>query len=178
MLHLNSRMSGTLAVFVILTPGSSFAQTVQHSFKDLHSVLKTGQTVVVTERDGRQTKRKIGALLPSSLTLLIPEEQVIPGSSVWKKRRTTDSLWNGTLIGLGVGAGVGLAAQASCGWPCPPLTRTLPIFAGIGAAVGAGIDAAMNRGHGIPYPSPEGQARRVAVAPLMARHGVLVSVGF
>ena len=65
-----------------------------------------------------------------------------------------DSLWNGTLIGLGVGAmtgalvGLSVTDSERYGFNVP-LTLGV-IGAGIGAGVGAGIDAARGR----PAPSP------------------------
>jgi hypothetical protein len=86
-----------------------------------------------------------------------------------------DSLWNGTLIGLGVGLGSTAALDAvSCdnGFAgCDfPWAATLTL-GGIGAAAGAGIDFLIGR-------RSEGRTTRLWLAPIMGatRWGVVASL--
>ena len=89
-----------------------------------------------------------------------------------------DPLWNGALVGAAIGTGFAM-------WDYlidPSEPGNAVVFGGaigLGAAVGAGIDALMNRGGKIPHVSPR-QARRVMMSPVLRknRQGALVSVLF
>ena len=90
--------------------------------------------------------------------------------------RTSDRVWNGALIGAGVGTGLAL-------WDYlidPSEPGNGPIFAfaiGTGAAIGAGIDAW--RGGRVVYRAGT-RTRTIMVVPLAARtrRGVQVAVRF
>jgi hypothetical protein len=91
-------------------------------------------------------------------------------------------LWNGTLIGLGVGAGAAASLDAifcdAEGGRCDFPWRAYLMLGGIGAAAGAGIDLLIAR-------NPSGGAAaagrtRLRLAPVVGRErkGVLASVRF
>ena len=92
-----------------------------------------------------------------------------------------DPLWNGVLIGAGLGAVIGSFA-ASAAFECHectgfnvPLTFGV-IGAGAGAAIGAAIDAW--RHPRSRTPSPSAHTRRVVVAPVIGKNagGVVASI--
>lgn len=96
------------AVFLPATAGAQQAA----SFDDLQRVVKPGQTVIVTDARGHETKGRLGELSPSSLVVLTPEARPFPERAVARIRRT-DRLWNGILIGAAIGgaaAGAGILA--------------------------------------------------------------------
>jgi hypothetical protein len=162
MLSLNSRMWSALALLVAATPAR--AQTVSNSFEELRQSLKKGQTVVVTDMSGRRTKEKWGA---RTLT----EDTV-------REIRVIDPLWNGALIGAV--AGTGLATWDYLIDPSEPGNGVIfTVAIGLGTAIGAGIDALVNRGGKIVYTAPR-QTRRLTISPIVAKHrqGALVSVRF
>ena len=140
-------MWSTLALFVLLVPAP--AQTVANSFEELRQVLKKGQTVVVTDAGGQQTKGKVA-----------------------------DSLTNGALIGAAVGTGLAM-------WdylidPSEPGNAVVfTVAIGLGAAVGAGIDALVNRGGKVLNGAPR-RTRRLTISPVLGkdRQAALVSVRF
>jgi hypothetical protein len=86
-----------------------------------------------------------------------------------------DSVWNGALIGAGIGAGFAM-------WDYlidPSEPGNTAIFAagiGLGAAIGAGIDALLNK-RGVVRASPRHPAR-ATVSPLLRKdqQGMLVSI--
>ena len=181
MISLKRHMWSTLAVFVFLAPSSAPAQPVANSFEELRQVLKKSQTVVVTDASGRQTKGKVADVSASSLVVSIPETRAFAEGTVREIRRT-DTSRNGALIGLVVGVGAGIAAiKAMCydGPDCGPWLMVGAETAGIGAAIGAGIDALVNKGGKVIYRSPQ-QTPELTISPLLGkdRQGVLVSVHF
>lgn len=173
MIRSNRRRLGGMALAgVFVTTGAS-AQPIARSFEDLPRTLKVGQTVFVTDATGRQTKGKIANLSASTLVVLTPETRTFADGAV-TEIRTVDPLWNGALIGVGVG--IGLAIWDYLIDPSEP--GNAAIFTagiGLGAAIGSGIDALVRRPGKTVY-----LARRVRVSPLLghARQGVRLSVRF
>jgi hypothetical protein len=177
MLSLNPRMWSTLAVFAVLAPSPAPAQTAANSFDELRQVLKKGQTVVVTDANGQRTKGKVADVSPSSVMVLTPEARTFTEDTV-TEIRVTDPLKNGALIGAAIGTGFAM-------WDYlidPSEPGNAAVFAvgiGLGTAIGAGIDALVNRGGKVLYASPR-QTRRLIISPLIGRdrQGALVSVRF
>ena len=86
------------------------------------------------------------------------------------------------LAGLGVGTGAGLgmvAAMCADGPGCGPSVQVVGIAAGMGAAIGAGIDALLSNRGRVLYRSRR-QTASLMISPLVAHrlHGVLASVRF
>lgn len=181
MLSLNRHMWSTLAVFVILAPSHASAQTVANSFEELRQVLKNGQAVVVTDASGQRTRGKVADVSPSSLVVFIPEARTFAEGTI-TEIRGPDTLRSGALTGLAVAVGAGLAGVAAMcadGPDCGPAVQAVSISAGIGAAIGAGIDALLNNRGRILYRSRQ-QTFSLTVSPLAGEHrqGVLASVRF
>lgn len=184
MISPNRRRLGGLVLAVALVPNAASAQTVVRSFDELQRTLKVGQTVFVTDESGRRTQGKVADVSASSLVILTPETRTFVEGAV-TEIRSTDRLWKGALIGLGVGAIPGATAGlAGCAQYNRPACVTDPILGalvlgGIGAAIGVGIDALVNKVGKVLYVSPR-QIPGVTLAPLLGkdRQGVLLSVRF
>jgi hypothetical protein len=184
MISRNRRRLGGLVLAVGLVPNAASAQTVARSFDELQRTLKVGQTVFVTDESGRQTKGEVADVSASSLVVLTPDTRTFVEGAVREIRRT-DRWWKGALIGLGVGAIPGAAAGlAGCAQYNRPACVTDPIvgalvLGGIGAAIGAVIDASVNKVGKLLYASPR-QTPGVTLSPLLGndRRGVLLSVRF
>jgi hypothetical protein len=179
--NLHRHIWSTLARCAVLLPQGLSAQTIATSFADLQKLLKTGETVFVTDTDGHRTKGEVAKISLSSLIILTPAARTFATTDVSEIRRS-NSLKNGALIGLVVGAAVGaagIAAMCADGPDCGPWLGVGAESAGIGAAVGAGIDALVGKGGRVLYRSPQG-ARRVRISPFRERDmkGILVSVAF
>lgn len=137
-----------LVVVGILAPTRAPAQTVAASFDERRQALMKGQTDVVTDT-GQQTKGN----------------------------EATDPLWNGALIGAGIGAG--LATWDYLIDPSEPGNAAVfTVAIGLGTAIGAGIDALLSKTN-VLSPAPR-QSRRLMLTPFAAkdRQGALVSVRF
>jgi hypothetical protein len=94
--------------------------------------------------------------------------------------RVTDPLWNGALIGAAIGTG--LATWDYFIDPSEPGNAVVfTVAIGLGTAIGAGIDALMNKGGEVLF-GPSRQTRRLMISPVLVlgkdRQGALVSVRF
>jgi hypothetical protein len=149
MLRLNLHGWCALAVLVVLSAGPARAQTVAISVDEPRPVLKN----------------------------LIPEARTLTEGIVTQSKGR-DSLWNGALIGAAIG--VGLATWDYFIDPSEPGNAAIfAVSTGLGTAVGAGIDALLNRSSKTLDASPQ-PARRVRVSPVLRkdRQGALVSIRF
>jgi hypothetical protein len=109
------------------------------------------------------------------------EAHGIGGSTLTHQR---DSLWNGALVGAGLGAMVGVAVGISqddrcrgCAGFNMPLTYGV-VSAGIGAAIGAGVDALFYRRGGDPV--RRSSERRTRLFPWLSKEarGIAGSIRF
>ena len=153
-----------IAAAVSLLPLTAGAQTVVTSFTELPTVVKTGDTVDVTDVKGRTLRGRIADLSRSSLELTA-RKRASDGSdpfvSIGRFSETDireirlqhrDSLLNGTLIGLAIGLGIATfpAAGIFCGngsyedfsATAGSCAAFLGIVGGIGAGIGVTVDAA------------------------------------
>lgn len=146
---------------VVLLPLTVTAQTVVTSFTELPTVVKTGDTVDVTDAKGRTLRGTIGELSRSSLKLtarkragdgtdpVVPVGRLSPSDVRQIRLERRDSALNGTLIGLAIG--LGIAAIPAAGIFCNPnyedgatagmCASFLGMLGGIGAGAGLAVDA-------------------------------------
>jgi hypothetical protein len=151
------------AAALVLATTTVSAQTVVTSFSDLSTVVKSGDTVDVTDAKGRTLRGRIGELSQSSLELTARQrasdgsEPFVPIGRFSEpdvrqiRLQRRDSVLNGTLIGLAIGLGIAAfpAAGIFCGGSYEDFTATagscagfLGILGGIGAGAGLAVDAA------------------------------------
>ncbi len=174
------------AVAWLLAATGTFAQTPVSDFGQVPTRVRVGDTVYVTDSSGRQHK---GMLFDVSASRLVLESggkrRDFPAGQVaaisW---RAPDSLGNGALAGMAVGAGLtGIALLGSCGstdcggWAFLAMLA----YGGIGAGIGAGIDALIP-GKMIPvYRSASGtQGASFSFSPILSprRQGLAATVRF
>ena len=164
----------------------------QTDTENIRARVKNGQKVLITDDQGQQFNGRIGTMAPAGLTIVVDGKSVdVPYDRVVRVDRPNDGLANGALIGLGVGAALGLLAVAgedrngncSAGdFYCGNTTSggyaagTL-IMGGLGTAVGVGIDALIHRKREIYR---RGVGAHTNVAPALGRgiRGVVVSIGW
>ena len=186
--HVRS-LVGSLLVSLAVA-GSAHAQTPAQSFGELQRVLKPGQSVVVTDNAGRQSKGTVRGVDASSLTLDLntktygpPRTFTFMDTTVTKIARR-DSLFNGTLIGVGAGI---LAftifdrnmcdGDPECSWNAA-IPLGVPIFLPAGAALGALIDR--NIGNEVLYQASSRPRTTVTLVPSFSerRQGLTVAMRF
>jgi hypothetical protein len=143
-----------LILLVIIVPAALAAQGPARSFEELRSRPRAaaGESVQVIDSAGASIKGKIAEITNNSLTLTIDGTPRVMNESLIKeiRYRPKDSLWNGTLIGIIAGAGVGWTLVATtCGndTECAFYAGLafIPVSVGAGAAVGAITDARIRR---------------------------------
>ena len=177
------------AIFWCAVPGTKQAAAQQaNSFEQLQLLVKPGDTVVVIDMEGRTTNGKIVNLSRESLRLKSGGSirEFGQRDAVEIKQRRSDSLANGALIGVAVGGGIGgLGAIAYCkeGW-ChgsgAEVAAVIGVYAGIGTAIGVGIDALVRSRQTIYRSSAQTAFSRVNVAPLVGsgRRGIALKWSF
>ncbi len=164
------------------------AQAPVTSFDQVLTRVKVGDTAFVTDATGREVKGKVLDLSAASVALRSgSERQEFSAAQVsmlrWQK---PDSLANGALIGLAVGAGAGIATlvygaqdpgDGSAGIAIAIVAGLGGAFAGIGALVDAAIPAKPVLVYRAP-PSPP--STRLTFFPILhaKRQGVVLRVSF
>ena len=111
-------------------------------------------------------------LLLVVITLAVP----YVASAQPSQKNDRDSLWNGMLIGAGVGAAAGMlfAPQALCGshdTECAVIVRAavgLPVLAG-GIGIGALVDGLMSRDGTVPFPNGRAAKPKLSGVQLTVR---------
>ena len=176
---------GVAAVSLAAATVSAAEAQVAGSFEQLQLLVGPQDRVTVTDSTGQELTGRITSLSPASLTLRVEGSQrVFDEADVGDiRQRRPDSLNNGALTGFFTGVAVGGLLVMGANGSSDDfglaggmyLTST---FAGLGAALGIGIDTAIV-GRRVIYRST-GSTRRLIVSPLLARgrRGVAVSLGF
>lgn len=185
---------------LLAVPVQVSAQAVATSFEELRALVKPDDIVYVTEASGRKTKGRLGELSTSSLELLVrqtgpdgretfvPQARLSEGDVRQIVLQRSDSLWNGTLIGLAPGATIGtvfLFTGGGCDCYTVASRASLAggIFlwvGGIGAAIGAAVDALITERTTVYYRAPGQRFSSVQVSPLLSKSGagIQMSVRF
>jgi hypothetical protein len=190
---------------MLLLPAFAGAQEPGIAFDQLHRWLKPGDTVWLTDAQGREIKGTIRNIQPSLLVLEADGTRTFQASDVRQLvERGGRSTKACALWGLAVGTGAGvLAALATRGpvsttWcvgsvpadvACSP-TRTglgdeawllVPVGAGVGLAVGALFASDTVGPKRVIYRAPGGRPpARLTLAPVITPHakGLRLSIGF
>ena len=176
-------------IFVTLLMGtpSARAQTpTATSFEQLRILIQPGDDITLTDRAGMRISGKVRSLSDASLEMDFGRERraFVEADVTTIRQRRGDSLANGALWGLGVGAAVGTAGAIMVGLDCygsgncaAVAAGAIGAYAAIGAAIGVGIDAL------IESPKVIYQSRsttRLNIAPVLTARskGVMLSVDF
>lgn len=137
-----------IGLLLTLPVPSVGAQELAGSFDQLRVLVKAGDTVRVTDRAGDEVRGRLTDISPSSLTLRVDgaRRTFLEGEIAAIHQRRHDSLANGAKWGFAVGAGLGVLAGAVIASEYKDGgTAVIPLLAlaygGMGAGVGAGIDA-------------------------------------
>jgi len=172
-----------LVLSLFVTDGQ--AQELAGSFEQLRVLVKRGDTVSLVDRAGKEVHGPISALSSSSLAITVAGTQrtFLESEIDSIRQRRPDSPANGAKWGLGIGAGLGLLAGINLASGYHDGTRALiPVLAlaygGMGAGVGAGIDALVSSDQVIFAGS--GTGAKVTVRPILKtdRTGVFASFAF
>ena len=176
-------LHGTMLV-ASLVPAAAGAQPASDAQR---AAVTQGDRVRVTDESGHSITARVAAISGFGLTLEDGRERTeISYRAIVKIERPRDRVWDGALGGFAIGAGLGLIAIAaeesntrSCqpqDWFCgasfgPPASVVVLALGGIGAGVGAGVDALIG-GKKTLYQ----RGRKVHVAPVVGRGGAAARV--
>jgi len=172
------------AMLIVILPALAAAQEPVKSFDQLNTRLKPGDTVWVTDAQGREVKGRITSFAPDSMGIDGDGARTLRADDVrLVQTRRPDGLVNGTLIGFAVGAvgleaaNLALTSQGDCPGGCQAAIVLFggAIGAGVGAGVGTLIGAFMPRTRNL-YRAP-GSAR-LSVAPVITPRTKGVAVAY
>ena len=172
---------------VICVPSSAAAQQPVKSFDALNTRLKPGDTIWVTDAEGREIKGKVQGLSPASLqvksggaTRDFPPARVATITVQPKDPLRNGVLW-GALIGFAGGAASCLVNEECTGDEgAAGVTAGLALVgAAAGAGIGAGVDAAVKGPKLVVYRAPGASGTaRLSIAPVVTARAKGVAVSF
>ncbi len=176
------RFVGLMALAVLAASASvASAQGIARTFDQLQLLVRPGDRVTVRDAQGNETSGRITSLSPAALALAargaMHDFRETDVTTIRQRRQ--DPLSNGALWGLVSGAGVALIPIALCGDDCDIVVAAIiPVYAGLGAGIGVGVDALIARQQVIFERA--GAAARLRMAPLVGRgrRGVMLAVTF
>ena len=129
-----------------LVPAGALAQGIAQTLDELRLLTRVGETVAVTDSSGLVTRGRISSLSPAAIGLDVAgQPRTWQDADITRiSQRRGDSLGNGALWGLGIGAGLMTVAVAAAGvedgdegWA----VLAIGFYGGVGAGIGVGIDA-------------------------------------
>jgi hypothetical protein len=176
-------LGAILATALLSVPALAAAQEPVRDFSQLNTRLVPGDTIWVTDGQGREVKGRVAALGADAITLEGGGRTFASPDVTTIKVRRSDSLGNGALIGLGVGGlGVGLACLATTDGPDQDwCVLAAVVYGGIGAGIGVGIDALIPGKKLVAYRAPgsSGAAQsRLSIAPFVTPRAKGLAVSF
>jgi hypothetical protein len=165
-----------VALFFAGQAALASAQGVPASFRDLQFLVAPGDRVVVVDATGAETKGRISELDGSTLSIKSGdgERRFREDDVVIIRQRQHDSVLNGVLIGAGVGAGLGLISELTCGAldEYCPYTGIVTIGSAMwGTFMGATIDLLHRTRRDVFRRAADPASKSLTVAPLVARRG-------
>jgi hypothetical protein len=151
--HQRRVLRALVCTVATILAGSCAARQPARSFVDLQQRLHSGNTVYVIEKSGVETKGKVVEVSGFALVLDVKGIQRRVDRGTIRSVQRGDSLWNGMLIGVAVGASAMLLgdpkyerctndAQRLC---ANPQTGQRLLAVAVAGAGGAGIDALIGR---------------------------------
>lgn len=182
----NLRLPILLGSMALLLAAPVGAQQVATSFQELRGLVKPGDTIYVTDAGGGTVKGKLATLSASSLELQVRRGASVPPLGLSERDVNSivadrfDSLLNGPLIGLAVGAVPGLLIELAGRSEYEKFSGAGALgLGGIGLITGLLIDV-LHKEKVTVYVHASGERSFVVrVAPLLSTSaGVQMSVGF
>lgn len=172
------RIIVVLVAGLMATAGAAQAQEAAASFEALGGRVKIGELVWVTDSTGAETHGRLDQLSKDGLILEAHGAVTLAAADIRRVRvRDHDSIKNGALIGLGVGAALGSAwcigavaddsTDVNAGVEC---AEGFTVYPGLGALIGLAVDAVIPGKMRVIYQASRSQAissARILVTPLV-----------
>ena len=171
------------ALLIVLLPALAAAQEPVKSFDQLHTRLKVGYTVTVTDAQGREATGKITELHDASITLNTDVPTTFRAENVRLVERRTKPVGRAALWGSMAGAVGGLVTGAAVFSGDDMLkgagvALAVGIGAGIGALVGAAVGSSQPANRREIYRAPGGRQTHLSIAPVITPRTKGVAVAF
>jgi hypothetical protein len=187
-----SARTGLLVVAVIVAiAAAASAQEPASSFDALAGRIREGQSIWVIDATGREVRGRLERLSTEGLVLKADRSETFAAGDIRRVRaRDRDSLKNGTLIGLGIGAGLGTvwcvgaiaddSGDIDAGVEC---AEGFLVFPALGALIGLAVDAVIPGKVRVVYqapPSGGGSRAGLTFVPLASPRvtGLAISIAF
>ena len=180
----------SIAMLVVILLGAATdarAQEVAGTFDQLRVLVKAGDTISVTDNAGRELTGKIAELSSTSLALLVGgQRHDLPAAEVNTiRQRRGDPLANGAKWGFGIGATLGLlgglavANESDDDSDAAFVVFGTLFYAGVGAGIGAGLDALI-ASRQVIYARRSSASARLTLKPFATRRrqGAMVAIAF
>jgi hypothetical protein len=135
---------------ILLSAAHAEAQELAGTFDQLRVLVKAGDRIRVVETSGADIRGTIADIGSASLTIVSDGTRRDLGERdiATIHQRRSDSLANGALWGFGIGAGLGLYGGIALSGADGSSAAIIPVitlaYGGIGAGVGAGLDAMLS----------------------------------
>jgi hypothetical protein len=174
-----------LAIIAVVA-GPARGQELAGTFDQLRVLIAPGSKITVIDASGQTVKGQVVTLSATSLRLSVAgaTRELAERDVDQVRQRRADSLANGAKIGLAVGAGLGalgaiaIAASDEEGeWGYVVVGAA--VYAGLGTAIGVGIDALIEKDRPI-YARRQSGGATFTLAPIVghARRGVQMAIRF
>jgi hypothetical protein len=167
-----------VASLVVLFPVVAAAQEPVRSFDQLNTRLRIGDTVRVTDAQGREIQGKLRDLHDASISVEHDGLATLRAEDVRAVSRVRGSKLLGCLIGFGAGVAGGFAVSAAAATGEEAMGGYVVPF--LGAGIGTLVGAFTHRVHDVyRAPGPSGSAR-LSIAPVITSRarGVTLTVAF
>jgi hypothetical protein len=172
-----------IALLLALVATAGQAQELASSFDQLRGLVRSGDVVRLTDATGREVLGTITQVSSSSLWILSNSSQreFLDRDIATLRRRRSDSVANGAMMGFAVGATLGTLAGRTFvrehgGGGKAAIPMFVLFFGGLTGSIGAGIDA-MTYSDQMIYARP-GASSRVSLHPILTpnRKGLSASI--
>jgi hypothetical protein len=177
---LRFRRSDVKAFEVVARPAAEGPSA--RSFEQLQVLVVPGDKVSISDPSGAKFTANIARVNASSVSVKIKDavREFQESEIETMRQRRPDSVKDGALAGLAVGAGLSILACGRCHLGDRVGLIGLGFYGGIGAAVGAGIDALIKTDMVVYRKRGNAAGPQVSVVPQLAKShkGVAVSVRF
>jgi hypothetical protein len=173
-----------IAALVVMVAATAEAQELAGTFDQLRVLVKSGETLTVTDNAGARIRGKLSQLSSSSLVLNVSGvDREFQSTHVDRiEKRGPDSLKNGALTGFVIGGvlggvAVGALTEAIGSGSAAAAVLGGLIYGGVGAGIGVGVDALIE-GQRVIYASSGSGRTAFTIAPVLSgrRKGVLMTL--
>jgi hypothetical protein len=170
------------AIALLASPLMVDAQTPHADFGHVAERLTQGDRTVVWTATGEVVRGRLVRADGDGLVIERASQTIaLPAERVRRVERAVDRVWDGAMIGFGVGFAAGALSMATCepeGWFCDHSARAVLACGSLAGAFGFGVGALVDvliRPERLIFERGR-ETARVTLTPIMSRTGAAVMV--